>query len=78
MKCIAYIRHGRAGNRWIPCTRRATGQSAFCRTHRDAANGVILGLWVKGYLERQVRDLSTRPSAGNAGVRLDSSASAVQ
>ena len=46
-------RHGRDGNRWIPCARRATAESAFCRSHRDALNGVILGLWVHGYPRRR-------------------------
>ncbi len=78
MKCIAYVRHGREGNRWIPCARRATAESAFCRSHRDTANGVILGLWVQGYPKRRVRDLCARPVGGQTGVRVDSSSGAVQ
>jgi hypothetical protein len=52
MRCIAYVRSDRAGNAWAACARRAARNSVFCRAHRDAANGVVLGLLVKGYPER--------------------------
>jgi len=61
MKCIAYVRSDRAGNAWAKCNRRAARNSDFCIAHRDATNGVVLGLMVKGFPER-----ATQPAAAPA------------
>ncbi len=61
MRCIAYVRSGRDGNAWVSCTRRATAESLFCRGHRDAANGAVLGLLVRGFPERAEQGQSVRP-----------------
>ena len=73
MKCIAYIRHGRDGNGWVACTRRSAIGSVFCRMHRDAANGVVLGLWVNGFPERFGLEQSPRPNATAPDVHLKTS-----
>jgi len=73
MKCIAYVRRKRDGNRWVACSRRATADSVFCRTHSDAACGVILGLWVRGFPERLRKEQTTRPRADESDVRPETS-----
>jgi len=78
MKCIAYIRHGRDGNGWMACARRSAAGSVFCRMHRDAANGVILGLWVNGFPERPGVEQSPRPCEPELGVPLKTSANSFQ
>jgi hypothetical protein len=63
VKCIAYVRSGRDGNAWMSCTRRVAAETVFCREHRDAANGAVLGLLVRGFPERPDKKQSVRTSA---------------
>jgi len=78
MKCIAYVRQGRDGNAWASCARRSVTGSEFCRTHRDAAIGVILGLWVQGHWERPGKESPSRPRPTAAGVPLEPSVKSIQ
>jgi hypothetical protein len=51
-RCISYIRTGISAEAWTRCTRRAAAGTRFCRSHENALNGAVLGLWVNGFPER--------------------------
>jgi hypothetical protein len=50
-KCIAFTAVPGSTQAWIPCVRRAQGRYLLCRRHSDIVAGVMLGLYVSGYVE---------------------------
>jgi hypothetical protein len=51
-RCLAYVRPGNSKHAWVRCVRQAAAGSQFCRSHENAINGAVLGLWVNGFPER--------------------------
>jgi hypothetical protein len=43
-RCLSFVRSQRHAAAWARCVRRARPSDVFCTVHRDAINGVMMGI----------------------------------
>jgi hypothetical protein len=79
--CVGMTRKRRLPEAWSRCRRRAMSGEILCAAHRDALNGVVLGILQREQeaAERRARRRSCKPCAGhtrNRGGKTDAYATA--
>jgi len=54
-QCMAYRVSRFHRNAWVRCQRTRSQGERFCRSHTNALQGALLGLFVHGFPERPIK-----------------------